>query len=169
MKVYICYDRYEHDEWFNVFYVGTNRDESIRHCKEIDLPDFLSCGPDDCHSFQLEEVKLTKKQYEQLLNWYNDNTQSLEDYGDESSDYYNFMYDLYNGKYETKTIISTDGCSDFCEVVRYYSVFYKNKEVEEVIGNNWFFTDECDEFSEELTSNEELCKKVTKEYVRDTY
>ena len=51
MKVYICYDRYEHDEWFNVFYVDTNRDESIRHCKEIDLPDFLSCGPDDCHSF----------------------------------------------------------------------------------------------------------------------
>ena len=169
MKVYICYDRYEHNEWFSVFYVGTDRDEAIRHCKEIDLPDFLNYGPDDCHSFQLEEVELTKKQYEQLLNWYNDNTQSLEDYGDESSDYYNFMYDLYNGKYKTETIISTDGCSDLYEIVKYYSVFYKNKEVEEVIGNNWLFTDECDEFSEELTSNEELCKKVTKEYVRDTY
>ena len=120
MKVYICYDRYEHDEWFNVFYVGTNRDESIRHCKEIDLPNFLSCGPDDCHSFQLVEVKLTKKQYEQLLTWYNDNTQSLEDYGDESSDYYKFMYDLYDDKYKTETIIWTDGCSDLYDIVRFF-------------------------------------------------
>ena len=169
MKVYICYDRYEHDEWFNVFYVDTNRDESIRHCKEIDLPDFLNCGPDDCHSFQLVEVKLTKKQYEQLLNWYNDNTQSLEDYGEESSDYYKFMYDLYDDKYETETIIFTDGCLDFCEIIRYYSVHYKNKEVDEVSEYDWLFTDEYEEYYEELVNDEDLCEKVIKEYVRDTY
>ena len=169
MKVYICYDRYERDEWYNVFFISTDRDESIRHCKEIDLPNFLGYGPDDCHSFQLVEVKLTKKQYEQLLIWYNDNTQSLEDYGDESSDYYHFMYDLYDDKYETETIIWTDGCSDSYEIVRYYSVNYKNKDVDEVSEHDWLFTDEYDDFYEELTSDEELFEKVIKEYVRDNY
>ena len=169
MKVYICYDRYEHNEWFSVFYVGTDRDEAIRHCKEIDLPDFLNYGPGDCHSFQLVKVKLTKKQYEQLLTWYNDSTQSLEDYGDESSDYYKFMYDLYDDKYKTETIIWTDGCSDLYDIVRYYSVNYKNKDVDEVSEHDWLFTDEYDDFYEELTSDEELFEKVIKEYVRDTY
>ena len=53
MVVYICYDRYEHDEWINVEYIGTDKDESIRKVKEEILPDFLMYGPDDCHSFQL--------------------------------------------------------------------------------------------------------------------
>jgi hypothetical protein len=166
MKVYICYDRYEHDEWFSVFSIGTNRDEIIRKCREEDLPSFIEYGPDDCHSFQLVEVKLTKKQYEQLLEWDKDDTQSLED---DSSDYYNFMYDLYNGQYETDTIISTDGCSDFYEIIKYYGVMYKNKDVEEVEDINWLYSDESDEFQEELFNDEELSGKVIREYILDTY
>jgi hypothetical protein len=102
MKVYICYDRYEHDEWYSVYSISTDRDETIRKCKEEDLPSFIEYGPDDCHSFQLVEVELTREQYEQLLKWDKDDTQSLED---NSSDYYNFMYDLYHGKYETDSIL----------------------------------------------------------------
>jgi hypothetical protein len=169
MKVYICYDRYEHNEWFSVYSIGTDRDEMIRKCKEEDLPSFIEYGPDDCHSFQLVEVKLTKKQYEQLLKWDNDGTQSLESYGDKSSDYYNFMYDLYNDQYETETIISTDGCSDFYEIVKYYSVMYKNKDVEEVDDIDWLYSDECEEYQEELLNDEELSGKVIREYILDTY
>lgn len=169
MKVYICYDRYEHNEWFSVYSIGTNRDEMIRKCKEEDLPSFIEYGPDDCHSFQLVEVKLTKKQYEQLLKWDKDGTQSLEDYGDESSDYYNFMYDLYNDQYETETIISTDGCSDFYEIIKYYGVMYKNKDVEEVDDIDWLSSDECEEYQEELFNDEELSGKVIREYILDTY
>ncbi|MDY2735914.1 MAG: hypothetical protein SOV48_08075 [Intestinibacter sp.] len=79
------------------------------------------------------------------------------------------MYDLYDDKYETETIIFTDGCSDFCEIIRYYSVHYKNKDVDEVSEYDWLFTDEYEEYYEELTNDEELCEKVIKEYVRDTY
>ena len=79
------------------------------------------------------------------------------------------MYDLYDDKYKTETIIWTDGCSDLYDIVRYYSVHYKNKDVDEVSEHDWLFTDEYDEFYEELTSDEELFEKVIKEYVRDTY
>lgn len=169
MKVYIIYDRYENDEWFYVYSIGTSMDDMVRKCKEECLPDFLEYGPDDCHSFQLVEVELTKKQYEQLLKWYKDDTQSLEYYGDESSDYYNFMCDLYDDQFETETIISTDGCSDFYEIIKYYSVMYKNKEVEDVDDIDWLYSDECEEFQEELFNDDELSRKVIREYVLDTY
>jgi hypothetical protein len=83
------------------------------------------------------------------------------------------MVDMYEerGEYSevTETLIWTDGCSDFYEIVRYYSVFYKDKDIEEVSDHDWLFTDEYDEFYEELTSDDELCEKVIKEYVQDTY
>ena len=71
--------------------------------------------------------------------------------------------------YENETIIWTDGCSDSYEIVRYYSVFYKNKELEDVSEHDWLFTDEYEEYYKELINDEELCEKVIKEYVRDTY
>ena len=173
MVVYICFDRYERDERYNVFHIGTDRDESIRKCKEEILPDFLCYGPDDCHSFQLVQVEMSKKDYNQLLKWDKDENHTLENYGDESSDYFKFMCELYDLTGEVQNqgciLISTDGCSDYYEIVRYYSVFYKNKEVEEVSDHDWLYTDEYEDYYEELTSDEDLCTKVIKEYVRDTY
>jgi hypothetical protein len=165
MKVYITYDRYEHNEWFSVYHISLDKEESIKHCKEVDLVNFLSYGPDDCHSFQLQEVEMTQEQYEQLLKWNKDDTQSLESYGDKSSDYYNFMYDLYNGQYETDTIISTDGCSDFYEIITYYGVFYKGEDVEDFN----YDSDNFDDYQEELCNDEDLFEKVLKEYINDTY
>lgn len=171
MKVYVVFDRYERNEWINVFYVGTDREESIKHCKEIDLPDFICYGPDDCHSFQLVEVEMTETQFNKLLDW-------VEQIGgcegtEKDKDFFDFMVDMYEerGEYSEviDTLISTDGCSDFYEIVRYYSVFYKDKEVEDVSDQEWLFTDEYEEFYEELTNDEDLCEKVIKEYVRDTY
>lgn len=91
MKVYIIYDRYENDEWFRVDYIGTDKSESNKKFKEKYLPEFLKYGPDDCHSYQLQEVEMTTEQYEQLLNWHDDPKMSLE-YGP----YYDFMCDVYH-------------------------------------------------------------------------
>jgi hypothetical protein len=173
MKVYICFDRYERDEWYNVFFISTDRDESIRKCKEETLPDFLNYGPDDCHSFQLVEVEMFQKDYDRLLKWDNDPDQKLENYGDKSSDYFNWMCELFDligcVDQQYMILISTDGCSDYTEIVKYYSVFYKNKDIEDVSDYEWVFSDEYDEYYEELTSDDDLCEKVIKEYVRDTY
>lgn len=173
MKVYICFDRYECDEWYNVSFIGTDREESIKKCKEESLPDFLCYGPDDCHSFLLVEVEMFKKDYNQLMKWFNDPNQSLEKHGSNNSDYFNFMCELYDltgcVDYQSMILISTDGCSDYTEIVRYYSVFYKDKEIEDVSDQDWIFSDEYEEYYEELTNDDELCEKVIKEYVQDTY
>lgn len=168
MKVYITYDRYERDEWYSIYHIGLDRDESIRHCKEEDLPSFIEYGPDDCHSFQLQEVKMTKKEYDQFMKWYNED-QSLEDWGDESSDLYKKMFEICNRigcvEDENEILISTDGCSDFYEIVRYYGVFYKDKDIEDFDVDS----DDFDDYREELYSDDDLFVKVLKEYINDTY
>lgn len=63
MIVYIAYDRYEYNEWFLVYNIETNKKRAIKHYKEIDLPNFLSSYPDDCHSFQLQKIEMSKKEY----------------------------------------------------------------------------------------------------------
>jgi hypothetical protein len=114
---------------------------------------------------------MTKTRFKKLLDW-------VEEFGScegtqKDKDFFDFMVDMYEerGKYSEviDTLISTDGCSDFYEIVRYYSVFYKNKDIEEVSEHEWLFTDEYDEFYEELNDDEDLWNKVTKEYVQDTY
>lgn len=171
MKVYVVFDRYERNEWINVFYVGTDRDESIKHCKEVDLPDFLCYGPDDCHSFQLVEVEMTKPKFKNLLKW-------VEEIGScegtkEDQEFFDFMVDMYEegGEFSdvTETLICTDGCSDYSEIVRYYSVMYKDCDIEEVGEFDWIFSDEYGEYYNELMNDDELCTKVIKEYVQDTY
>lgn len=166
MKVYITYDRYERNEWFCVYHIGTDMDDAIKHCKEKDLVDFISYGPDDCHSFQLQEVKMTKKQYQQLLEWDNDDMMSLED---SDSPYYQFMCDVYENvgylDYDHEILISTDGCSDFYEIVTYYGVFYKGEDVEDFDCDS----DNFDDYQEELCSDNDLFEKVLKEYINDTY
>lgn len=165
MKVYIIYDRYEHNEFFNVYHIGTNKTEAINELKTKHLPLFISYRPDDCHSFQLIEVELTKKQYSQLLKW-DDVEQSLDDC---DSPYYQFMCDLHNCVYDTETIICTDGYSDIHEVIQYYAVVYKNCSYEDVSEYGWYDTDEYEECFNEITTNDELWIKVVKEYVNATY
>ena len=167
MKVYICYDRYEHDEWLSVYSIGTDRDEMIEKCKKEDLPSFIEYGPDDCHSFQLVELNITKRQYEQLVKW-------VDKFGNcegtkEDRHFYNFMCRVYDDEFTIETIISTDGCSDVFEVVKYYGVMYKNVDCENISDVEWLYSDEFEEYQEELMNDEELWKKVLREYILDTY
>ena len=162
MKVYITYDRYERDEWYNIYHITTDRDEAIKHCKEKDLFDFISYGPDDCHSFQLQEVEMTKEQYDTLTTWINEK-QNLEDCDKDSSDLFKFMVDLFDrtGVAGDKSrIISTDGCSDNDDIVHFYG------------GLKGLDTKDDDiyyDLSEELFNDEALYEKILKEYINKTY
>ena len=162
MKVYITYDRYERDEWYNIYNVTTDKEEAIRHCKEVDLPDFIGYGPDDCHSFQLQEVDMTPEEYEQFKSWVDDDSQSLENYGDRSSDLFKKMYDYYDKVDEPgyETLISTDGCTDNVDIIHYYG------------NQNGLDTEDDDvyyEVQEELFNDEDLYTKVLKDYINNTY
>lgn len=115
MKVYIIYDRYERDEWYQVYYIGLNRQESVKKFKEEELPSFLEYGPDDCHSFQLQEVKMTKEQYEHFMSL---NPIEHEIYYDENDELFNIMYDIYDSG--EKVIFSTDGVTDNYEIFKLF-------------------------------------------------
>lgn len=169
MKVYVCYDRYEHDEWYSVYSVGTDRDKMIKKCKEEDLPSFIEYSPDDCHSFQLVCIDITKGQYNKLKTWV-DEIGYIEDYeDDENRDFYEFMYKVYDDEYTIETIISTDGCSDVFEIVKYYGVTYKNIDCEDISDRDWLYSDEFEDCQDELMNDEDLWRKVLREYVLDTY
>lgn len=170
MKVYICFDRYEGDEWYEVFFISTNRDDSIKKCKEETLPRFLTYGPDDAHSFRLVEVEMTEKEYTQLMKWNNDPSQELDD---SSSDYFKWMCKLYElvsrSNNRHMILIDTDGSSDYPEIVKYYTIHYKNKDIKTVNKQDWVYSNDYDDYYEELFSDDDLSEKVIKEYVLDTY
>ena len=169
MKVYVCYDRYEHNEWFSVYSIGTDRDKMIEKCKKEDLPSFIEYGPDDCHSFQLVCIDITKSQYNKLKKW-SEEIGSIEDYGDdEHRDFYEFMCEVHDEEYTVETLIFSDGCSDVFEVVKYYGVMYKNVDCEDVSDVEWLYSEEGEEYQEELMNDEDLWKKVLREYILDTY
>lgn len=164
MKVYIIYDRYENNEWFRVDYIGTRKSESIKKFKEECLPDFLEYGPDDCHSYQLQVVDLTKDQYEQLLEWDNDPNMSLE-----FGPYYDFMCEVYeqcDWSDPKSVLLYTDGCSEYPNIVRYYGMVMKGKDSNVVNQFDWIFTDEYDDLYEELMKDDYLFKRMCKEYVK---
>lgn len=162
MRVYICFDRYERNEWFNVFHIGTRKSESIKKVKEEILPDFINYGPDDCHSFQLVVVEMTKEDYEQLLKW-NSEENCLENLGVDSSDYFKWMCDLYDliCEYDCD-LISTDGCSDFYEILKFYGRL-------KGIDLTDFETYEEDLQEEFCNLDDDLRLDIIKRYVHDMY
>jgi hypothetical protein len=161
MKIYITYDRYECNEWFNIYHVSTKRSESIKHCKEVDLVDFISYGPDDCHSFQLQVVEMTKQEYEQFMEWYGkEGDSTLEDHGDESSDLFNKMVEIFENSSWDDYLISTDGCSDNVELIHYYG----SKKGLDTEDDDIYY-----EVQEELFSDENLYEQELKDYIKNNY
>lgn len=151
VTAYITYDRYENDEWFDIYYMDTNKQKAIDHCKEYDLFDFISFGPDDCHSFQLQEVEMTREIYKKL----NANKGSIS-----SGELYDIMVDIFDGSYNSKTLISTDGETDLINIVHYYGKQQQLDTRDE---------DVYDELQQELYDDDELFEKVLKSYIKDTY
>ena len=71
MDVYLTYDRYEHNEWFYVYHIGTDYDNTYKSLIEENLFSFISCGPDDCHSFQMVKISISRNTYYKLRKWVN--------------------------------------------------------------------------------------------------
>ncbi len=166
---YVVYDRYEHDEWFAVYYVSWDMGDAITHCKEIDLVDFISYGPDDCHSFQLQQVVVANSQGNRIIKLVEkqENDKLTEKEEKELEDFLKTIYHE-NESYEVETLISTDGCSDFSEIVDcYYQNVDKGELCEDYESCN---EEELRELAQEkLLSDEELFKKVLKEYIEKNY
>lgn len=112
--VFINYTRYEHDEFIVIHHIGTDEDTSIQEFKK-NLKDFLSFGPDDCHSFRLVQVDLKNKDYNRLMKLPLED--SLEgddhDFFVELSDDYDFdcnlvCYEDNSGNYEIVNMYCED-------------------------------------------------------------
>lgn len=152
MNVYITYDRYEHNEWYCIYNIETQRERAIKHFLEVDLVDFISYGPDDCHSFVLEKVVMTKKQYEELCR--------INKKGSES-EIIRFMTPIYEGEdFEKETLFFTDGCSDMLEIIKLYC---------QQCGIDADDDDAIEEATARLCNDDELFLSVLKEYIRITY
>ncbi len=164
MNVYITYDRYEKNEWFNIYNIDTSLTRSVKKFREEDLPNFLKYGPDDCHSFTLQRITMTKKSYEQLKSWMDDPNQTLEDYGDESSDLFKFLCSIYDKTGEvgsdSSTVYSTDGCSDIFELPHFYGRMSHLDTSDE---------DVYDEIMARLQNDDKFLDMVLKEYIRCNY
>ena len=165
MLVYITYDRYEHDEWFNVYFLGRNYDKAYKHCIEEDLPNFISYGPDDCHSFQLQELEMSEYMYRKLRKWVNAEKLTHK----EQEEFDELMERIYDGEFTTETFLFTDGCTDMFEIIGYHcgekpeqSDYDDDDEYEEAMA-------EYQNSVDELYTNEELYTKVLKEYIASTY
>lgn len=153
MNIYIAYDRYERDEWYSVYHIETNRHRAIKHFKEIDLVDFISYGPDDCHSFQLQKVVMTRMQYQKLCELCKRDTYNKE--------FIEFMIGIYDEtEYEVETISYTDGCSDNFELIEFYC---------RQIGIEADDEDAIYDAEEKLFNDEELYMKVLKNYIKIYY
>lgn len=157
MKVYLTYDRYERNEWLSIYTIETNRQRAIKKFKEEDLPSFLGYGPDDCHSFQLQKLEMTKTLYNKLcyLNEHESEGNNSEELRELLISFYEEDEDFY-----PETLYYTDGCSDNFELLRFYAEMchldYDDDEVAE-------------EIQEKLWNNDELYDKVLKEYIRCNY
>ncbi len=111
--IYITYDRYGRDEWYQVYHLDTNEEKAKKQFKEEALLNFVLYGPDDCHTFQLQRVVMSDYKYRQL--------RALVNAPDHEKELKEFLMDIYaeNG-YEVETIYCTDGCSDAIETIKYY-------------------------------------------------
>jgi hypothetical protein len=127
----------------------------MKFFKEEDLPGFLEYGPDDCHVFQLQQIDMPKSAYLDLCNWV-----EHESEGDNSNKLRELLIDIYEDVYITKTLFSTDGCSDNYELL----LFYADKH-----GLDYEDCDVAAEIQEKLYSDDELYMKTLKEYIRHNY
>jgi hypothetical protein len=155
VRVYITYDRYEHDEWLSIYTIETNKQRAIKKFKEEDLPSFLGYGPDDCHSFQLQKVEMSKSLYDNLLKW----NESSDKYDEENLKELLIAIFDEEEEFEVETLYSTDG-SDNWDLLRFYA---------SINGLDYDDDDVAEEIQEKLFNNDELYNEVLKKYIALNY
>jgi hypothetical protein len=102
---------------------------------------------------------MTKQEYEQFMSWINED-QSLEDHGDESSDLFKKMVEIFENSSWDDYLISTDGCSDNVELIHYYG----SKKGLDTEDDDIYY-----EVQEELFSDENLYEQELKDYIKNNY
>ena len=161
MNVYITYDRYEHNEWFQIYRVETNKKRALKLCKEVDLPKFIEYGPDDCHSFQLQKIEISKNDYKLLCELIKNND-VVECYGSKKSKLEEFMIDIYDkcDWHGENVLLATDGCSDVYDAVKFYC---------EHNGLNYEDDDIRKQAEDILFNDNNKFSNVLKEYIKRHY
>lgn len=166
MNVYITFDRYERNEWFYVYRIETNKARAIKFFKEEDLPNFLGYGPDDCHSFQLMKVIMSKKDYERLCYM-------VENEGNTEINCDKELEEMLIAIYEQnendrfccyEVLYFTDGCSDNVEIVDFYIANYDCN-----IVNGEDENDVRDRIADMIYNDNELYNKIMREYIKANY
>lgn len=150
MKFYITYDMYEHDEWFNIYQITLKMSEVKKDYKK-NLLDFLSYGPDDCHSYQIQIVDLTEEDYKLLSSQVGKiidptNKEVYELMKRIGDDYIWCQYD------DTNCLLCTDGCTDI-------------DNLDDSLRNQGLDDDEI----EQIYYDEDQYKKQLKKYIDETY
>ena len=141
MKIYVTFDRYEHNEWASLYHLDTNKQRAIAHWKNEDVIHFLNYGPDDCHSLQLVKVDVPKEKYFILKDFKN-----CKD----------ILFDIYNGVYDVEEIFSANDDTNF-DILDYYCKKFGISE------------DEKYEVQEKLFEDDDLYFEIIKEYIAYHY
>ena len=112
--VYVVYDRYERDEFYQIYSLSLRpQKKKWREC----VRDFLSFGPDDCHTLYVSRIVLDDDEYEKLTNYYVDSENGTLDEYDE--DWIKFMSDhIYCNNREEQLYLFD--ISDIYEMGRFY-------------------------------------------------
>lgn len=156
MKVYIIYDRYEGNEFFQIY----NICKSINEVKQVykqSLIDFCECSPDDCHSFQCQEVKVTDKELK-ILEDYMKNGKSPEGYKLMEKIYEDCVW-CYSP--DSNCLFCTDGCTDNTDVF----VDYMSEQHPDVDEDS----DEWYDMQDEFYSDDDLYKSELNKYIDRNY
>jgi hypothetical protein len=115
-KVFINFTSYDGNEWVVIHHVGTDMTESVQEFKK-NLKDYLSIGPDDCHSFNLIKVNLKNKDYDRLMTITLQNELDEDDLEfftelEETYDFEYICYDDHSGNYEIVKLYCEDNSLD---------------------------------------------------------
>jgi len=153
MNVYITYDRYEHNEWFNVYQV-TNRISEVRKDYKKHLMDFIGYGPDDCHSYQIQVLQMTKQEY-LCFKYIIENKSDSEEFDKLMEMVYDECIPCHYD--DTNCLLSTDGCSDNVDLIDFW-IEYKGLD-----------ENDRDQIEEDIYNDEDLYYKVLKKYISQTY
>ena len=156
MKIYITYDWADYEEEYVLYNLTNDLKNSAIKLAE-DLFDFISYGPDDCHSFQMQSVNVKKETYEFLKKCYEDS-----DFCEEHHEEYNkLMESFYNMSLEKPQTIMccTDGLSDNLDLPYFYLGMNRDECSEEEYDNAYDL----------LCENQKIYDKTLRDYIYYTY
>lgn len=158
MKVYITYDWYSYEEWFNIYQVTTDINVVKRDYKE-NLKTFISSGPDDDHHYQIQEVNLGQKGFGLLADLYiKPGDPFFVD--KDREDIYWLMTKIYEEADGNNCLLQTDGASDNANI----TTWWLEQQGLDPNDDDVYWSAE-----EDLFGNEDLYSEVLDKYIDATY